>query len=203
MRFSAVVLAGGRSRRMGRDKAGLPVEGHLSALHRQLALLASLRPRELFVSCRPEQRLPAVPRTIDGRPPHRIHDSGTNGPLAGIAAALAACRTDFLLVLGVDLVRMTPHVLRRIVGAADATRCIGAAPRVDGEIEPLASVLPVTLATDAAARLVAGERGLRAFLAAAAEAAHVRWWDVPAYDAHAFANWNERADRVPPLRASG
>jgi molybdopterin-guanine dinucleotide biosynthesis protein A len=188
---------------MGRDKAGLPVEGHLSALHRQLALLATLRPRELFVSCRPDQRLPASSLTIAGRAVRRIHDSGTDGPLAGIAAALAACRTEFLLVLAVDLVRMSPHVLRRIVGAADATRGIGAVPRVDGEIEPLASVLPVALATDAAARLIAGERGLRAFLASAAEAGRVRWWNAPTYDAHAFVNWNDRADRVPPRRASG
>ena len=52
MNFSAVILAGGDSSRMGRDKAFLDCRGG-SLLARQIRMVSLLRPREILISGRP------------------------------------------------------------------------------------------------------------------------------------------------------
>jgi molybdopterin-guanine dinucleotide biosynthesis protein A len=80
MKFSAVILAGGKSSRMGRDKAGLPLEGR-TLLERQAELVRSLQPVELFLSGGAKDHSLA-----DGQ---LLRDNFANrGPLAGIEAAL-------------------------------------------------------------------------------------------------------------------
>jgi molybdopterin-guanine dinucleotide biosynthesis protein A len=49
MNFSAVILAGGQSRRIGRDKAWLPVDGQ-PLLLRPIDLVRQLEPLEVFIS---------------------------------------------------------------------------------------------------------------------------------------------------------
>jgi molybdopterin-guanine dinucleotide biosynthesis protein A len=51
MKFSAVILAGGRSQRMGCDKAWLLFEGK-SLLARQIELVRQVEPEEIFISGR-------------------------------------------------------------------------------------------------------------------------------------------------------
>ena len=51
MKFSAVILAGGRSSRMGQDKAWLPIDGQ-PLLARQISLVRELDPVELLISGR-------------------------------------------------------------------------------------------------------------------------------------------------------
>jgi len=196
VRLSAVILAGGRSRRMGRDKALLPVSGHATALERQLALIAVAKPLEVLISCRPGQRLPHPAGT------RRVHDDGSKGPLAGVAAAMGAARGDALLVLGIDLVRMTPHLLRRILGSVTRSGAAGVIPRVGGHAEPLASVLPRALAAQAVRQIEGGDLSLQTLARHAVAENLARWFDVPDYEAHAFANWNHRSDVVPPVRGS-
>ena len=59
MKLSAAIIAGGHSRRMGRDKALLPDATHGTLLQRQLHVLAALAPDEILLSCRAGQELPA------------------------------------------------------------------------------------------------------------------------------------------------
>src|SRR6185436_16930649 len=95
--LSAALLAGGRSRRMGTDKAFLPWQGRPLWEH-QVEKLRALHPSRLLLSCRPEQSFPDLPDLT------RVHDELENsGPLAGIAACLQACRASHLVILGVDL----------------------------------------------------------------------------------------------------
>ena len=81
--FAAVLVAGGRSRRMGRDKALLRLRDGRLLWERQLKILQSLGPGELFVSGPARDGFPAdVVLLADERPDY--------GPLSGIVAALEA-----------------------------------------------------------------------------------------------------------------
>jgi molybdopterin-guanine dinucleotide biosynthesis protein A len=84
--LTAVVLAGGKSIRMGTDKAALPHPvSKIPLLVRQLDLLTELGLARLLVSARAGQVLPPYPHDVG-----RVNDHGESGPLGGIVAALAA-----------------------------------------------------------------------------------------------------------------
>src|SRR5438105_4218177 len=103
--ISAGLLAGGESRRMGKDKAMLPFGGK-PLWQIQLELLGKLEPVEIFVSARtdPAWRLRDVHFVAD--------DSPSRGPLSGLAAALPRMHTKHLLALAIDMPFMTEKYLR-------------------------------------------------------------------------------------------
>ncbi len=188
---SAVVLAGGRSRRMGRDKAGVldPVSGR-SLLDLQLAKLRSLAPLELMVSRQAGQvvNLPEEVRVVEDAVPDR-------GPLAGLVACLTAARGEWLLVLAVDLPRMEEAYLERLMEACCAGgRIQGAVPKREGRWEPLAAVYPVDLAGMAAERLARGELAMQGFVNEAWEAGRVAEVRVSRDEEVLFRNANAPGD---------
>jgi molybdenum cofactor guanylyltransferase len=132
MSLSAVLLAGGESTRMGRDKATLEWRG-LPLWAYQLQKLRALT-SNIFVSARF-----AVPwRPADVK--LVIDESPSRGPLSGLAASLAIMETDCLLVLAVDMPFMTLSHLKKV---CDCTKPgVGAVPVVNGNVEPLAAVYP-------------------------------------------------------------
>src|SRR4029453_1329605 len=94
MNVSAVLLAGGESRRMGTDKATFLFCG--KALWQiQFETLRRLRPAEIFLSARrdPSWR-PDDVQFIADTPP-------SCGPLGGLASSLAKIRTTHLLALAI------------------------------------------------------------------------------------------------------
>src|SRR6516165_1804185 len=94
--FSAVLLAGGESRRMGTDKATFLFRGK-PLWQIQLETLRALRPAEIFVSARtdPTWRPNDMPFIADIPP--------SCGPLSGLAASLDQMRTTHLLALAIDM----------------------------------------------------------------------------------------------------
>jgi molybdopterin-guanine dinucleotide biosynthesis protein A len=77
MRFSAVILAGGRSSRMQRDKALLPCQG-TTLLARQVGVVRELAPVEIFISGRADADYGALGGQV-------LADRFTErGPLAGV-----------------------------------------------------------------------------------------------------------------------
>ncbi len=78
---AGILLAGGRSQRMGRDKATLPWHGSTLA-RRALGLLARVAEPPVVVVCAPGQELPALPGWVQVV---RDPEPGL-GPLAGLAA---------------------------------------------------------------------------------------------------------------------
>lgn len=133
MSLSAVLLAGGESRRMGRDKAKLPWRGR-PLWEWQIEKLRALRPQKIFVSARSELPwCPADAELILDTPPSR-------GPLSGLAAALTATETDHLLALAVDMPFMTSGHLRLLCDLAKSG--MGVIPMIDGNAEPLAAIYP-------------------------------------------------------------
>ncbi|MCF3649831.1 molybdenum cofactor guanylyltransferase [Synoicihabitans lomoniglobus] len=184
--FSAVVLAGGHSRRMGTDKAALrhPRDGQ-SLLQHQLGLLASLEPVECFVSARHDQTLPTLTA-----PPPRIDDDGTAGPLGGIVGTFAQATTAHLLVIAVDLPFLDAATLQRLRGACTATT--GAIARSPHGIEPLVAIYPRIAIDPLRHALHAQQLGLQRLLQAPALAPHFHL--VECADATVFRNWNAPDD---------
>lgn len=131
--LSAVLLCGGESRRMGRDKSTLTWRGQpLWAW--QLAKLRELQPATIFISARVEPSwLPAEGLFVADQPPSR-------GPLSGIIATLAICDSAHLLAFGVDLPAMTGAHLQHLCGLVRPG--IGVIPVIGGRAEPLAAIYP-------------------------------------------------------------
>ncbi len=101
--MSAAILAGGRSRRMGRNKALLPYRGRpliahvfetLDSLFEDVFLVTNDPGPFDFLPC------PRIPDRVPGK-----------GPIAGIDAALSYSRTPFVLVVGCDTPFLSPRLL--------------------------------------------------------------------------------------------
>lgn len=189
MSFGAVILAGGKSSRMGRDKAWLEIGGR-SLLARQIDCVRAAGAREVFISGRRETDYSPLGCPV-------LADEFTEaGPLAGIAAALAALSEPLLLVLAVDMANMNANFLGRL-----HTRCsdgLGAVPVCDKIIEPLAAFYPKAAAGLIRKLLVeangASAPGAKHFAQACEQAGLVRFTAVPPREAGVFKSWNAPAD---------
>lgn len=150
---SLVILAGGRSRRMGRDKATLPaVDGTLIAhLARRLAPVVD----ETIVaggSVRPPIEGAVV--VVDHRP--------GLGPLSGMLAGLAVAKHRHVWVVGCDLPDVEPALGGLLLAlAADYEAVV---PRPDQEPEGVCALYVRELAPRIAALLDAGERSVKSLL---------------------------------------
>jgi molybdopterin-guanine dinucleotide biosynthesis protein A len=130
-----LVLAGGRSSRMGRDKAALRYEGQ-TQLERAMALLSAHVARA-YVSVRPDQKTDALRARFA-----QIEDRASDiGPMAGLLAAQAAHPEAAWLVLACDLPLLDEPTLKRLIGAR-ATTALATAYRSshDGLPEPLCTI---------------------------------------------------------------
>lgn len=179
--FSAAVLAGGRSSRMGRDKAFLPWrEGRL--IDRQLGLLRELRPKQIFISGRPGVDYACPEATVI------YDDEADGGPLAGLAALLGACESAHLLVLAVDMPGMTRTFLAELLALKKAEAAV--VPRLEGRWEPLAALYPTAMQSLAATNLRCGARSMRNFVKAAEQRGEVVPLLVESERKDLFRNWN-------------
>ncbi len=128
--LTAFVLAGGKSTRMGSDKAFL-TWGDDTLLSHALKLAAGVTPRMRIVG---DARKFAAFGVVIGDI-YRDH-----GPLGGIHAALASSTTDFNLMLAVDSPLIEPRFLQFMVGLARGTDALVTLPRADGGLQPLCAV---------------------------------------------------------------
>jgi len=156
-RIGAIVLAGGRSSRFGRDKLAEIVDGQ-SLLDRAIVAVAAVASDVVVVSAPAGDRpIPAGARLV--------HDSNAfEGPLAGLAIGLAALEPDVdrAIVVGGDMPSLIPAVLARLVAALGAG-IDAAVLDVDGRFVPLPMAVQRHVASPIARSLVdSGERRLRA-----------------------------------------
>jgi len=140
-----VVLAGGSSRRMGRDKALLPLLGETLPA-RAARRLAAVCP-EVLIADRGRGLLPGVPSLADGP---------GKGPAAGLLGAASARPGRPLLVLACDLPQAPAELLAAIASMDDADAVL---PRWSGGVEPLCALYGPAALEALAARV---ERGLLA-----------------------------------------
>lgn len=188
--FSAAVLTGGQSRRMGQDKAFLthPLEGSPLWL-RQVLLLQTLRPERVYLSQNRGQVFPARPG-LAGVPDSR---PGL-GPLGGIASVLEVNASPLLLVLAVDLPAMIAAPLLFLL--SQSRPGLGAV-FTHGEFwEPLAAVYPQEALPLAQDHLQNGRLALRDWVAACVQAELVSLFSLPPVWKPAFSNINRPGDLV-------
>lgn len=158
----AFLLAGGRSRRMGRDKAQLPLAGQPLVAH-MISKLAGLGLEATICGNRPDlaHLAPVLPD-----PP--LPGEGSAGPLAGILAALEASEAALNLFLGVDIPGLPLAFLRWMIDRAERTQSPLTVPFVAGRAQPLCAIYHRELAPGLRRSLEAGERRVFPTLARAA-----------------------------------
>jgi molybdenum cofactor guanylyltransferase len=185
MNLSAVLLAGGESRRMGRDKATVLFNGK-PLWQIQLALLRSLEPAEIFVSARAEPWWkPNDIRFVADPPPSR-------GPLSGLAAALDRMSGSHLLVLAIDMPFMTGGHLRLLREQTGSGR--GVVPTIGDGAEPLCAIYPAECREQAAAGLAGGDFSLQTLIKKLVHAGRMTVFPVDAADVALYQNLNAPAD---------
>lgn len=153
--LSGFVLAGGRSRRMGTDKAFLQLDGR-TLLARVLDLLGALTPQVGIVG-------PAAKFTAYGLVIEDVYAG--RGPLAGIHAALTSSTTELNLIMAVDLPLVTESLLRFLVEQARASDAVVTVPRIAGGYQPLCAVYRRAFAPLAQAALESGKNKIDALFA--------------------------------------
>lgn len=182
---SAVILAGGESRRLGSTKAFRRV-GEREILERELeatigfrdTVLATNDPRPcasalLRYGWTPDEEDPASPATARFRRGSRslrvVTDAIPNsGPVGGLAAGLGAAVEDLCWVLSCDLPFVTPELgrllLRELDGIERQSAPRALIPVLGGRDQPLCSAWDAEAAVIAERCLTAGRRSVRELL---------------------------------------
>ncbi|MES2221954.1 MAG: molybdenum cofactor guanylyltransferase [Acidobacteriota bacterium] len=196
--ISGFVLAGGRSSRLGRDKALLPWPPDETAEGKSRTLLQhSIHRLESVCAtvsvCASRDDLPFTGDVI----PDALPESG---PLGGIVAALEHSMTDWNLMLAVDLPFLPVEVLQALVRSAPQSAaeprptstplvvCI--LPRFDGLPQPLCGLYHRSLTPGLRTALEAGNFKMMAALQEACDGPQsmgsgrrIEWWDAAGFAA--------------------
>jgi molybdopterin-guanine dinucleotide biosynthesis protein A len=157
-RVSAVVLAGGRSSRFGRDKLAEPVEGRTLLDH----AIESVRTftAEVIVVAAPGAE-PAVPPDV-----LVAHDAAAfEGPLAGLLAGLEVAHERIILVTAGDMPGLQRDVADVLIDALGAPGVEAAVLEDAGRPRPLPMAIARDPAREVASQLLSGgERRLRSLV---------------------------------------
>jgi molybdopterin-guanine dinucleotide biosynthesis protein A len=125
--LTAFILAGGKSTRMGTDKAFLQLEGRTLLAHAlHVARMVAGEVRIVGDSA----KFAPYGHVVEDVYPER-------GPLGGIHAALSGMSTELSLVLAVDLPFVEPRFLEYLISQARETGAVVTVPRAGGGFQPL------------------------------------------------------------------
>jgi molybdopterin-guanine dinucleotide biosynthesis protein A len=179
---AGIVLAGGRSSRMGTPKAWLDWHG-ITLLRRTCAIVARGADGPVVVVRAPGQELPKLPAGV------RVVEDAREGkgPLQGILAGLEAVDGETAFVASTDMPFLHPRFVAAVCAAIDGADA--AVPHIGGYRQPLAAAYRTALAP-LVAQLVADDRMKPAFLF---ERCETRWLEALPHP-ESVRNLNERAD---------
>ena len=159
-RLHGLVLAGGRSSRMRRDKAAIEFRSGETQLDATMKLLEG-RVAKAFVSVRTDQR----DDPARARYPHIVDRGDIEGPIAGISAAFSIYPDMAWLVLACDLPFLSASTLDKLLLARDpnfdATAFISSH---DGLPEPLCAIYEPRARPALLEQIAAGRNCPRKFL---------------------------------------
>lgn len=126
MSVSAAIMAGGRSKRMGQDKAWIELDGE-PLITRVAAVLAQVADEVIVVANEPRYASLGLRVVKDGYP--------NGGALGGIATGVGAAAHDTVLVAACDMPFLSPAVWRLLLARAGEADVV--IPRIGGEYETL------------------------------------------------------------------
>jgi molybdenum cofactor guanylyltransferase len=149
---SAFVLAGGRSSRMGTDKAFVEFHG-CTLLRRALDLVTGIT-GSVHILGSLEQFGAFGDVVEDVVPDH--------GPLGGIHAALSDSSCDRNLILAVDMPFVTKEFLQYLLREAERSEAVVTVPRAGGNWQPLCAVYRKAFADQAESALRSGHNRIDA-----------------------------------------
>lgn len=156
----AIILCGGRSVRMGRDKALLPFGGE-TLLARAVRIVGEAVPAERIVCVAAAgQDLSAIDERV-----RVVRDAIPNaGPLCGLATGLAAISrdADAVFLCGCDAPLLMPAFVSRLFEQLGDHEIV--IPREGDQLHPLAAVYRTGVLQQAESLLAAGKRSLLALV---------------------------------------
>ncbi|WP_155767992.1 molybdenum cofactor guanylyltransferase [Mycobacterium asiaticum] len=189
--LAGVVLAGGESRRMGRDKATLAVPGGSTTLVEHVVSVVAQRCSPVYVMAAPGQPLPALPVPI-------LRDEMRGlGPLPATGRGLreaAAAGAKLAFVSAVDMPSLTTDLIDELARLAVETNAEIVMPW-DGRSHYLAAVYRTDLADRIDALVAGGARRMSALI----DASDSQQIVMPESDA--LTNVNTEADLRTPVRS--
>ena len=160
-RHACIILVGGRSRRMGKDKALLPFPGkeHTTFVEHLATMLTKLCDEVLLVARDPtsatEYTLPAVRVVTDKVPDY--------GPLMGLYSGLSAMQAERALVVAVDMPFLQPELVSFLLSQPFPGALL--VPVVNAVPQVLLAVYPRTVLPLIEERIRQGRRDPRSLLA--------------------------------------
>lgn len=188
---TAIILAGGRSSRMGRDKALLPFGREPLIAH----IVGALRPLfdAVIVVAAADQALPPLPATV-------VHDDlAFHGPVAGLCYGLRAAHGEWAFVTSCDSAFIRPALVADLVARRQGYDAV--VPQWRGRLQPLCAVYRRSLLGLLESRLAEGELRLIDVLdqcrTLTVEEEEVRRTDP---DGSSFFNMNTPEDYAEALR---
>lgn len=149
---TALILAGGDSRRMGQDKADLVFDGE-TLLRRAIATMQAIFPK-VIVSVRQVRAGVDVPQVCDEWP--------SSGPLAGLISGLAQAGTSWVFAVACDMPFVTAPAVSQL--AIYHTGHQAVVPLVGGYPQPLAAFYAASALGAMRAGFAQGDRSLRDML---------------------------------------
>lgn len=130
MEMTCAILSGGRSRRMGRDKATIQV-GSTTLIRHTYDVAKEIFPDIMIVS--------SLHSAIEGIEARILRDAlPVSGSLTGIVTALLYADTPYVFVLGCDMPFLTPAAIRFIIGEVHGEQII--VPETEEGYEPMHAV---------------------------------------------------------------
>jgi len=204
---TAIVLAGGRSSRFGAPKLDALVDGAslLELAIRAVAAVASEIVVALPAAGGPATRTEPAVGPMPGNPVIRfVRDPELHGgPLVGLATALEIANRPYAIVVGGDMPRLRPAVLRAMLDWLQAGGARSGGPVVEAVVLERAGVprpLPLAIRTGSGVRaattaLASGERSLRSMLARLAlKVLEAQAWQALDPRSETLIDIDERAD---------
>lgn len=183
--LDAILLAGGRSSRMGQDKAALIVDGR-RLVDGAIAALQPLGGRVL-VARGDRPSLDLADEVPDA--------AGLSGPVAGVVGAAPFVVTPAVAIVAVDMPTINAALLHRLAVVIQDTGRSAAMPVVDGMAQPMHAVVSAAALPAMIALAREGERSLRRMLARldAVLVGPDGWGDLDA-QARFAVDWDRPAD---------